>query len=122
MFTCELGSLLRLSPSKENDWLAVNQFTVIENPPSAKLGLLVLRRQWIRSARIHIAVAISKYLQNAFASLMCRGVLHCTWNKAGLATITATHCAREIATFNRFKLYKNSMPLGASSGVDVVIE
>jgi hypothetical protein len=48
--------------------------------------------------------------------------LHRTWNKAGLATTTATHLARETATFNRFRLYRNSIPLGASSGVEVVIE
>ena len=35
--------------------------------------------------------AISRYRQNALASSICRGVLHCTWNKAGLATMTAVH-------------------------------
>jgi hypothetical protein len=30
--------------------------------------------------------------------------------------------ARDVATFSRFKLYKNSIPRGASSGDDVVIE
>ena len=36
--------------------------------------------------------------------------------------MTATHRERETATFRRFRLYRNSMPLGESSGVDVAIE
>ena len=58
----------------------------------------------------------------AKASSICLGVLHSTRNSAGLATSTATQRAREIATFSRFKLYKNSIPLGASSGLEVVME
>ena len=41
--------------------------------------------------------AISRYRQNAFASSICRGVLHCTSNSAGLATNTVRHRAREVA-------------------------
>ena len=35
--------------------------------------------------------AISRYRQSAFTSSICRGVLHCTWERTGFATITATH-------------------------------
>ena len=34
----------------------------------------------------------------------------------------ATHRARDVATFSRFRLYRNSIPRGASSGRDVAIE
>jgi hypothetical protein len=51
-----------------------------------------------------ITFAISRYRQNAFASMICCGVLHSTWNKAGLATSTATQRARDTATLSRFKL------------------
>ncbi len=70
----------------------------------------------------HTVSAISRYRQNEFANSICRGVLHCTSNNAGLATSTVTHCAREVATFNLFPLYKNSIPRGASCGVEVAIE
>lgn len=33
-----------------------------------------------------------------------------------------THRAREVATLSRFKLYKNSIPLGASSCDELVSE
>src|ERR1039458_1613646 len=66
--------------------------------------------------------ANSRYRQNALASSIWRGVSHRTWDRQGLATITATHLARETATFSRFRLYRNSIPLGASSGVEVAIE
>jgi hypothetical protein len=71
---------------------------------------------------INEQLPISKYLQNAFASSICRGVLHSGSNNLGDPTITHTHRAREVATFNRFRLYKNSIPLGASACDDVVIE
>jgi hypothetical protein len=51
-----------------------------------------------------IALAISRYRQNAFASMIWRGVLHSTWNNPGLATSTATHRARDTATLSRFNL------------------
>jgi Sigma-70, region 4 len=50
------------------------------------------------------ACAFSKKLQNALASIICRGLLHSISNRAGLATRTAIHRAREIATFNRLEL------------------
>src|SRR5271165_5208381 len=71
---------------------------------------------------VYVTRAISRYRQNALASSICLGVLHCTANKAGLATMTATHLARDTATFNRLRLYRNSIPRGASSGVDVAME
>ena len=40
----------------------------------------------------------------------------------GLLIKTATHRARETATLSRLRLYRNSIPLGESSGVDVAIE
>jgi hypothetical protein len=64
----------------------------------------------------------SRYRQNELASSICRGDLHSTWNRAGLATITATHLARDMATFRRLRLYKNSIPRGASSLLEVVME
>jgi len=62
-----------------------------------------------------MTVVISKYLLNAFANSICLAVLHCTSKSAGLATSMVTHCALDVATFNRFGLYKNSIPRGASS-------
>ena len=69
-----------------------------------------------------ISVAISRYRQNAFASCICRGVRHSASNIAGDPTKMQTHLAREVATFNLFALYKNSIPRGASPRLEVVIE
>jgi hypothetical protein len=41
--------------------------------------------------------------------------------RAGLATRKATQRVREMATFSRWPLYRNSGPRGASSGVDVYL-
>src|SRR5258705_9494736 len=63
----------------------------------------------IRVISVHLwltSLAISRYLQNAFANSICRGVLHCTSNNAELATSTVTHCAREGATWSRLALEK----------------
>jgi hypothetical protein len=67
-------------------------------------------------------VAISRYAHNAFANCISRGLWHSGSNNFGLPTTITADIAREVATFNRFKLYKNSIPLGASSGDDVVSE
>src|SRR6516165_9382101 len=51
-----------------------------------------------------IVVAISRYLQNALASCICRGVRHSASNTNGEPTRMQTHFAREVATFRRFEL------------------
>lgn len=48
--------------------------------------------------------AISLNLQNAFANRICSGVLQSATNSRGLATTTARHLARDVATFSRFGL------------------
>jgi hypothetical protein len=65
--------------------------------------------------------ASSRYRHNAFASFICRGVRHSGSKSRGLATRIAAHLARDVATFRRFRLYRNSMPRGASSGRDVAM-
>jgi hypothetical protein len=75
------------------------------------------------SSRYHsTTVARSKYAQNAFANCICRGLLHSGSNNRGLPTTITAVIAREVATLNLFKLYKNSIPRGASSGVELVSE
>jgi hypothetical protein len=66
--------------------------------------------------------AISKYRQNAFAIFICSGGQHSGSNNAGEHTKILKAFAREVATFNRFKLYRNPMPRGASACVEVVME
>ena len=61
-------------------------------------------------------------LHNAFASCIWCGERHSGSNKEGLATKIKTPFARDTATFSLFKLYKNSIPLGASSGVEVAMD
>ena len=51
-----------------------------------------------------------------FASCIWRGVWQATRTSSGDATTTATHRARDVATFSRLSEYRNSMPRGASSG------
>ena len=68
------------------------------------------------------SIAISRYAHSAFANCICLGVLHSGSNNFGLPTKITALIARDVATFNLFKLYKNSIPRGASSGEDVVIE
>jgi hypothetical protein len=53
--------------------------------------------------RVASLTAISKYRQNAFAILICSGVLHSGSNSAGEHTKILNAFAREVATFNRFK-------------------
>jgi hypothetical protein len=50
----------------------------------------------------HNAVAISRYLQKAFAIRICSGVLHSGSNSAGEHTKILNAFARDVATFNRF--------------------
>ena len=67
-------------------------------------------------------VASSRYRQRAFASCMWRGLRQSGSNNLGLPTTITVVIAREVATLNRFRLYRNSIPRGASSGEDVVSE
>jgi hypothetical protein len=67
-------------------------------------------------------LASSRYLQNAFAIRICSGVRHSGSNSAGEHTKMLKAFAREVATFNRFKLYRKFMPRGASACVEVVRE
>jgi hypothetical protein len=56
------------------------------------------------------------------ANCICLGVVHAGSKIAVEATNTHTHLARDTATLSRFKLYKNSMPRGASVCDEVVTE
>ena len=67
-------------------------------------------------------MASSRERAKAFASFIRRGVRHCASNTEGEATRTQTHSARDVATLSRFRLYRNSMPSGASAQLDAVIE
>ena len=58
----------------------------------------------------------------ALASRICLGVWHLTLSNPGLATTMARHCALLVATFRRFRLYRNSIPWGASSEELVAME
>jgi hypothetical protein len=60
-----------------------------------------------------MAAAISKYRQNALTSCICLGVRHSASKIAGDPTNTQIAFAREVATFSRFELNRNSMPCGA---------
>jgi len=64
----------------------------------------------------------STYRQKALASIICLGVRHSGWSTRGLATTMQIALAREVATFSRFALYKNSMPRGASRWLELVTE
>ena len=64
----------------------------------------------------------SRNRHNAFASRICCGDRHSGSNNRGDATRIATARARDVATFNRLRLYRNSMPRGASACDDVVTE
>ena len=66
--------------------------------------------------------AISLNLHNELASCICCVDLQSGSNNEGLATKINIALALETATLNLFKLYKNSIPRGASSGVEVAIE
>jgi hypothetical protein len=66
--------------------------------------------------------AISRYRQRAFASCIWRGLRQSGSSSFGLPTKITLDIARDVATFNRFRLYRNSIPRGASSGDDVVSE
>ena len=66
--------------------------------------------------------ASSANRQNALASRIWAGVRARTRNRSGEATTTPMQRAREVATLSRFRLYRKSMPRGASSGDEVVIE
>jgi hypothetical protein len=67
-------------------------------------------------------VASSRYRQRAFPSCIWRGLRQSGSNKLGLPTTITVDIARDVATFSRFRLYRNSIPLGASSGDEVVRE
>ena len=71
---------------------------------------------------VSTSIAISRYAHSAFANCICRGVRHSGSNNLGLPTTITAVIARDVATLSRFKLYRNSIPRGASSGEDVVSE
>jgi hypothetical protein len=60
--------------------------------------------------------------QNLLTSFNWLMVLQGVSSSFGLATTIAKHCAREIATFSRLALNKNSMSRGMHSASDVAIE
>ena len=66
--------------------------------------------------------ASSTNLHNAFTMRICSIVLQRISNNFGLATSTASDCAREIATFNLLREKRNSRLRGRSSPLDVAIE
>ena len=66
--------------------------------------------------------AISTSRASAFASRICRGVRQCARRMCGLATTAAMHWARLVATLRRLRLYRNSIPRGASAIELVAIE
>ena len=76
--------------------------------------------RWISS--LLASLGSSRNRASAFARCMCLGVPQAGSNSAGFATMTAAHRARDVATFKRFRLYRKSVPLGASSGCDTAIE
>jgi hypothetical protein len=57
---------------------------------------------WLHRGRN--SIAISRYLQKAFASCICRGVRHSASKSRGEATMTQMHFALYVATFSRFAL------------------
>ena len=67
------------------------------------------------------AAADSTARHRPLASRIWRGVRHATRTSAGDMTIAATHFARDVATFSRLSEYRNSIPRGASSGLEVPI-
>jgi len=64
---------------------------------------------------LYLTTALSKYAQNALAIRICSGVRQFGSNMCGVPTRMHTHRAREVATFRRWRLKRNSMPWGASS-------
>ncbi len=100
----EMGLLIDRLFAGPNNYIAKSRFSVSADRNSYK--------GW----------ANSKNLQNAFASRICPGVRHSGPNSGGFATRIDAHRAREMATLSRLRLYKNSMPRGASSVKDVAIE
>ena len=69
-----------------------------------------------------IATAYSDTQHKVFTNAICAGVLQAISISAGLVMSTAKHLALEMATFNRFLLYRNSMFRGRSSPLEVAIE
>lgn len=87
--------------------VVVNCVLPIPHPiPLESLERLILRcgRHLAGSAPAQITLARSRYRQKAFASCICRGVLHCASKTEGEATNTQMHLAREVATLSRFRL------------------
>lgn len=66
--------------------------------------------------------AYSRTQHNVFTSAICSGDLQLTSSNLGLATTATKQRARDIATFKRFLLNKNSMLRGRYSPLDVVID
>ena len=72
-------------------------------------------------AAVRVAAAASTARHRPLARRIWRGVRQATRTSAGDITIAATQRARDVATLRRLSEYRNSMPRGASSGVDVPI-
>ena len=73
-----------------------------------------------RYNEIGCLLAISAKRQNALANCIWRGLRHSGSNRRGLPTTMTLDMAREVATLKRLRLWRNSMPRGASCGVKVV--
>lgn len=76
----------------------------------------------LQDAQEVIGLDISRQRQNAFASPIWIGVRHSASKIAGAPTRTQSAFALEVATFSLFALYKNSIPRGESSLLELVIE
>ena len=86
------------------------------------LGGEVARSNWFNLVDTEPYEAISTSRAIAFASRICRGVRQCARRMSGLATTAAMHWARLVATLRRLRLYRNSIPRGASATELVAIE
>jgi hypothetical protein len=69
-----------------------------------------------------IVFASSVNLQKGFANLICSGDLQSGSKIEAFETIIKIALALDTATLNLLGEYKNSIPLGASSGEDVATE
>ncbi len=67
------------------------------------------------AARVSWFFPASTALQNKFTKRICSTVPHRVRSSRGDPTTIARLCAREIATFSRFGLKRNSIPRGDAS-------
>ena len=66
--------------------------------------------------RARVSMDNSRNRHNAFANCICLGDRQSGAKSRGLATRTTAHRALDVATLSRFRLYRNSIPRGASAG------